>query len=88
MLLKKVIEKAKKELRELIELPVAKVIECTRTKGGWQVLLEVVERRAIPDTQDLIGVYEVLLDEDCHMTHYERVRVRRRMDLEERAQAV
>ncbi len=29
--------------------------------GGWRAVFEVVERSAVPDTQDIIGRYELLL---------------------------
>lgn len=44
---------------DLIEHPLEGVIKVNRTtERDWRVVLEVVEREAIPDTQDMIGRYE------------------------------
>jgi len=47
------------------------------------VKIDLIERKAIPDTQDLLGTYDIILDEEGNIESYERKRVRRRMDLEE-----
>lgn len=46
----------------------------------WKVFVEVLERKAIPDTQDMIGVYEFKLDSDGDLVEYRRVEMRRRAD--------
>jgi hypothetical protein len=63
---------------------VSSVTGISRTAEGWRVTVELVERAAIPDTMDLLGVYEVLLGPEGELTGYERIRMRRRCDLEER----
>jgi hypothetical protein len=86
MYVKEAINKGVGELQGIIGYPLSGVTEINhRSEGeGWQMLVEFIERKSIPDTQDLLGVYEVFLDEVGELTHYERVRVRRRMDLEAR----
>ena len=49
---------------------------------GWHIGIELVERKSILDTQDLLGMYEVTLDNAGEIVTYERKRVRRRMDTE------
>ncbi|HET7304711.1 MAG TPA: gas vesicle protein GvpO [Segeticoccus sp.] len=41
---------------------------------GWKVSIEVIESRRIPDSSDILGLYEVELDESGRMTGYRRVR--------------
>ena len=48
---------------------------------GWQVTVELVERRGVPDTSDLLGVYETFLDAAGNVLRYERTRIRRRCDV-------
>lgn len=86
MYAKEAVNKAISELQGVISYPLSSVTEINhRDEGeGWQVLMEFIERKSIPDSQDLLGVYEVHLDEVGELTHYERIRVRRRMDLEDR----
>ena len=85
MFVKEAVNKAISELQDVISYPLSSVTEIShRNEGeGWQILMEFIERKAIPDTQDLLGVYEVHIDEEGDLTHYERIRVRRRMDLED-----
>jgi hypothetical protein len=68
-----------------LKLKLSGVSGVSRTDGGWRVIVELVERAAVPDTMDLLGVYEVQLDQTGELTGYERTRIRRRCDLEERA---
>jgi hypothetical protein len=45
-----------------------------RTDEGWRVELEVVETRRIPDSADILALYEVQLDEDGELLSYRRLR--------------
>jgi hypothetical protein len=57
-------------------------ISCVVPHGdGWQVTVELVERRGVPDTSDLLGVYETFLDAAGNVLRYERTRIRRRCDV-------
>jgi hypothetical protein len=84
MELKEVIKRAKEASQDVLNLNLSSVTGATKTDEGWRVTVELVERKAIPDTQDLLGVYEVLLNSEGSLTSYERIRMRRRMDAEER----
>ncbi|MEK6571560.1 MAG: gas vesicle protein GvpO, partial [Bacteroidota bacterium] len=54
-----------------------------KKEDGWHVKIEMVERHALPDSQDLLGVYEVIMDDGGRLVNYERRRVRRRNEVEE-----
>lgn len=86
MELAKVIDRAKEQLTMLHPLPVSGVIGATKKEDGWHVTVELIERKAIPDAQDLLGVYEAVLDDRGNMISYHRKRVRRRSDMEEEAE--
>ena len=45
--------------------------------------LEALERRAIPDTMDILGIYEVHLDNNGSFLSFERKRLRKRGDTKE-----
>ena len=62
-------------------LKVSSVISAAKADAGWRVAVELVERAAVPDTGDLLGIYEVELNQTGDVTRYERTRVRRRNDL-------
>lgn len=78
-----VINAAKDQLQSILTLDVANVVAASKTDDGWNVKIELVERKAIPDTQDLLGTYDVILDEEGNIVSYERKMVRKRMDLVE-----
>jgi hypothetical protein len=44
-----------------------------RDDGGWTVGIEVVETRRIPDSTDILAVYEAQLDEEGELVGYRRV---------------
>ncbi|MFA9517162.1 gas vesicle protein [Halopenitus sp. H-Gu1] len=50
---------------------------------GWRTVVEVVERRAVPDTQDIIGRYEIMLDTTGNVTGYELLERYQRGDMKE-----
>lgn len=57
------------------------VISVVSSDDGWQVTVELIERKAVPDTNDLLGVYEVHVNKAGIVWRYERTRVRRRNDI-------
>lgn len=66
---------------ELIGYDLESIVGVARDDEGWQVTVEVVERGAVPDTQDIIGQYEVDLDDDQTVTGFRRVDRFRRGDM-------
>jgi hypothetical protein len=49
------------------------VISIERTDGGWRVGVEVVEVARIPDSADILAVYDVRLDGDDGLISYRRL---------------
>jgi hypothetical protein len=50
------------------------VVSIDRADGGWQVGVEVVEIQRIPDTQDVLAIYEVRVDHGGDLLSYRRTR--------------
>lgn len=46
----------------------------TRQDDGWLIGVEVVETQRIPDSSDILAVYEAELDPDTELVSYRRVR--------------
>ncbi len=68
---------------DLVGHPLDGIIEITEDDDGWQVVVEMVERSAVPDTQDILGQYAIALSESGDVTGY-RLRERyRRGDSQE-----
>jgi hypothetical protein len=77
------IKKVEENFARLSKMPVAGVVGLSKTEEGWVVLLEALERRAIPDTMDILGLYEVRLDNDGNLLSFERKRLRKRGETKE-----
>lgn len=65
---------------QLVGHPFDGVSEITAVEDGWRAVVEVVERKAVPDTQDVIGRYRIELDDDGTVQGYRRLDRYRRGD--------
>jgi hypothetical protein len=78
-----VIEKARKEFIHLGKKPTDGVTGLSKTKEGWAVLMEALERKAIPDTMDVLGLYELRLDDEGNLLGLDRKKLRKRGETKE-----
>lgn len=62
------------ELAELLGREPEGIVSLERADDGWRVGVEVTELRRIPDTADIIAIYEVDTDQDGALLSYRRVR--------------
>lgn len=65
---------------DLIGRPLDGVVEVQQTEDGWIAVVEVIERRSVPDTQDILGQYELSLESPDDVTGYRRTGRYRRAD--------
>lgn len=78
-----IIQRAQDSFTKLSKLKVTGVIGLAKVEEGWAVSLETLERRAIPDTMDILGIYEVRMDEEGNLLSFERKKLRKRGETEE-----
>jgi Gas vesicle synthesis protein GvpO len=64
--------RAAESLQALIARPVEGVVEVNREDDGWLVAVEVLELARVPNTNDVLGVYEVELDPYGGLQGYRR----------------
>ena len=57
------------------------VIDVEEKKEEWTVTVEVVERKSIPDTQDLLGRYRIRINKNGELIGWTQTMIRRRCDL-------
>ncbi|MGZ4437041.1 MAG: gas vesicle protein GvpO [Nocardioidaceae bacterium] len=50
------------------------IVGLEKTDDGWKVEVEVVEVRRIPDTTDVLAIYEIEADAEGNLEGYRRVR--------------
>ncbi len=59
------------------------VIGCSKTEEGWLVSLEAVHKKAIPDSMDILGLFQIRLDCEGNVLGFDRKSLRRRCDVGE-----
>jgi hypothetical protein len=77
------IEKARKEFVVLGKTPANGIAGLSKTEEGWTILLEALERKAIPDTMDVLGLYELRLDNEGTLLGLDRKKLRKRGETQE-----
>ena len=77
------IKKARSELETLTGLELGSTVSAHPDGDGWQVTLEAIEKKSIPDSMDILGIFEVNLDVDGNISEFNRVRMRKRNDMDE-----
>ena len=73
---------AQEVIGTLTELEFDGVRGLSKDDGKWLVTVELIERKSIPDAQDLMGGYEVTIDEEGSVLGFERKTLRKRGDTE------
>jgi hypothetical protein len=81
MTLPNVVQKARQQLGELTGLEVSSTVSARKDESGWCVQVEVVEKKSLPSSQDILAAYELALDEEGNLLNFTRVGMRRRMDV-------
>jgi hypothetical protein len=71
---RKVIDRAREQLQDLLERPVESVSSLERTNDGWVAQLEVVELKRIPESTDVLASYEMELDDELNLRRYQQAR--------------
>lgn len=69
-----VVKDAVREVQALMARPVEAVTGIEKDGSEWRVTLEVVELERIPNTTDVLGVYEVTVDRNGDLTGARRTR--------------
>jgi hypothetical protein len=73
---KEAIVNVRREFPSLLGRPVESVLGVQKDEDddGWRVMVQVVELERIPRTTDVLGAYEVNLDDDGELVGYRRRR--------------
>jgi hypothetical protein len=75
-------EKAAEIAESLLKKSLDSIISLNKNEGGWLAEVEMLERKSVPDTQDILGRYEMKFDEQGELLGYRRIMLRRRSDME------
>ena len=80
---KELIEKAKKQLVDMVGFKEPAAVGLKKVKEGWVVTIEICEKKSIPEAMDIIGTYEARLSPKGELQSYEKIAMRKRIDTEE-----
>ncbi len=56
------------------------IIDIEEKPKEWKITIETVERKAIPDSQDLLGRYDIRLDKNGELIGWKQKMIRKRSD--------
>lgn len=71
---RRVLDRARDQLEDLLGRPVESVSSLERTHDGWVLALEVVEVRRVPETMDVLASYVMELDGEMNLRRYHQGR--------------
>jgi len=78
--MKELAEQAKSQLAEVTGLKPVTVTGAFKDEQGWHIALDMLEMSRIPTATDVLGDYEVLVDDSGNMLRFERKRTRLRAE--------
>src|SRR5262245_9529698 len=67
------IRKTREQLHEVTGYEAVSVSALMRTDEGWELAVDVVELRRVPDTASVLATYRVTTDDDGEVASYERL---------------
>lgn len=79
--LEKMLMDVKAIAQRVLDKKIEGIVKCDRRDKKWVVVVEALERRAVPDSRDILGRYAFTLDEDMNLLGYEQTMIRCRSDL-------
>ena len=56
------------------------IIDIEENPEEWKITIEAVERKAVPDSQDLLGRYDLRLDKNGELIGWKQKMIRKRSD--------
>jgi len=75
------IQKAREQLSELTGLELGSTLSARKEGDIWKVQIEAVEKKSLPDSQDLLATYELTMDDAARAVDFARIRMRKRIDV-------
>lgn len=69
------------EIKELLKKEPEAISSIEKTKEGWVVQCDVLEKKSVPETFDLLKVFEFRLDNKAKIIGFKQLKKIRRGDL-------
>ena len=66
------VEDTKRQMTTITGLQYDTISQFDQTDDGWALVIDMLEHRSVPRTQDLLCSFEVALDSGGHVTRWRR----------------
>ena len=80
-------EQAKEQLAQITGFKPVAVVAVFKDDTGWHVTVDMLEMTRIPESSDLLGIYETTLDAEGNVVSFERKMTHNRADILEPEEA-
>lgn len=80
--IEEILDRANQAAEVMFKKKLDGIISLNREGDCWIAQVELLERRCVPDTQDILGRYEMSFDQEGELLGYKRIMLRRRSDME------
>jgi hypothetical protein len=70
--LSSLVENTKLQMAAITGLQYDTISQFDRAEDGWKIVIDMVEYRSIPRTQDLLSTFEVMLDQAGEVIRWRR----------------
>ena len=74
------IQKAREQLGDMTGLELGSALSARKDDDGWHVQLEAVEKKSLPDSQDILATYDLTMDDSANVLNFNRIGMRKRGD--------
>ena len=81
-------EQAKEQLAQITGFKPVAVVAVFQDETGWHVTVDMLEMTRIPESSDLLGIYETTMDGDGNVLSFERKMTHNRADILEPEEAL
>ncbi len=71
-------EKVAPQIKKLLNKEPECISSIEKTNEGWRLECDVLDKKSIPETFDILKVFEFILDKDAKVTNFKQVRKIRR----------
>ncbi len=66
-------EKIVPQIKKFVNKEPESISSIEKTNDGWKVLCEVLEKKSIPETYDLLKVFEFILDKEAKIIGFKQL---------------
>lgn len=74
-------EKVVPQIRKLLNKEPESISSIEKTNEGWKVSCDVLDKKSIPETYDLLKIFEFVTDKEAKVISFKQLKKIRRGDL-------